>query len=30
VRLVDRFGSARLISKRTDGWGYEILLEERQ
>lgn len=29
VRLVDRFGSARQIAKRSDGWGYEILKEER-
>ena len=29
VRLVDRFGSARLISKRSDGWGYEIVEEKR-
>lgn len=30
VRLVDRFGSARLISKRADGWGYEILREDKR
>lgn len=29
VRLVDRFGSVRVIAKRSDGWGYEILKEDR-
>ena len=29
LRLVDRFGSMRLIAKRSDGWGYEIAKEVR-
>ena len=29
VGMLDRYGSVRLIAKRSDGWGYEIVEEER-